>query len=37
MWNKQVKDIDIMEFAIGNVNESRDITTQVKQGMEFYG
>ena len=37
LWNKQVKDIDIMEFAIGNANESRDITTQVKQGMEFYG
>ena len=37
LWNKQVKDIDIMEFAIGNVNESRDIATQIKEGMEFYG
>ena len=36
-WNKQVKDVDIMKFAIGNVNESRDIATQVKEGVEFYG
>ncbi len=35
--NKQVKDLDIMQFAIGNVNESRDIATQVEKGMEFYG
>ena len=36
-WNKQVKDIDIMEFTIGNMNESRDIATQIKQGMKFHG
>ena len=35
--DKAVKDIDIVQFAVGNVNESRNIATQVKQGMEFYG
>ncbi len=34
--NKLVKEIDIMEFTVGNVNESGDIATQVKEGMEFY-
>ena len=26
-----------MEFAVGNVNESRDVAVQIKKGMEFYG
>ena len=30
-WDKLVKDIDVMEFAIGDVNKGRDIATQVKQ------
>lgn len=36
-WDKLVKDIDIMEFAVGDVNESRDIAAQVKECVEFYG
>ncbi len=35
--NNPVQNIDIVEFAIGNVNEGRDIALQVKQCMEFYG
>ena len=35
--DEQIKDIDVMEFAVGNVNESRDIGVQIKKGMEFYG
>ena len=27
---KQVKDIDVMELAVGDVNERRDIATQIK-------
>ena len=35
--DKQVHDIDIMQFALRNVNECGDIATQVEKGMEFYG
>ncbi len=32
--DKQIKDIDVMELAVGDVNESRDIAVQVKEGVE---
>lgn len=37
LWYKLVKDVDVMEFTVGNVNEGRDIATQVKECVEFYG
>ena len=36
-WDKQIKDIDVVEFAVGNVNESRDIAAQIKEGVDFHG
>ena len=35
--DEQVKDIDIMQLAVRNMNKCGDIATQVKQGMKFYG
>jgi len=35
--DEQVEDVDVVEFAVGNVNESGDIAVQIKQGMDFYG
>ncbi len=35
--DKHVQNIDVVEFAVGNVNENRDITAQIKEGMDFHG
>ena len=35
--DKHVQNIDVVEFAVGDVNERRDIAAQVEEGMEFYG
>ena len=31
-----VQNINIVQFTVRNVNENRDIATQVEKGMEFY-
>ena len=35
--DKLIKDIDVVEFAVGNVNECGDIATQVQKCVKFYG
>ena len=34
--DKHVQDIDVVEFAVGKVNESRDIALQIKESMDFH-
>lgn len=33
---KKVEGLDLVEFAVGNVDEGRDIATQIQQGMQLY-
>ena len=35
LGQKQVQDVDVMELAVGNVNECRDMTTEIEQRMKL--
>lgn len=32
----EVEGVDLVEPAIGNVDEARDVATQIEQGMQFH-
>lgn len=34
--NKAIKNINVVNLAVSDPNESGDITTQIQQGMQFY-
>ena len=33
---EQIEDIDVVQFAVGNVDETRDVSTQVKQRVHLH-
>ena len=35
LWYQDIKYINVVELAIRDVNEGRNIATQIEQGMEF--
>ena len=37
LGQKQVQDVDVMELAVGNVNECRDMTAQIEERMKLDG
>ena len=36
-WLRQqdIEDVDVVQLAVGDMDESRDIAPQIQQGMEF--
>lgn len=34
--NENIKNIDVMNFPIGDPDECRDVPSQIKKGMKFY-
>lgn len=34
---EQVQDVDVMELAVGNMDECRDVGTEIQQRMQFDG
>lgn len=36
LGNEHVEDVDIVQFAVGDVNEARDSAAQVEQRVQFY-
>ena len=35
LWNKQVQDVDIVQFAIGDMDEARDSASEIQECMKF--
>src|SRR5215831_5653814 len=37
LWQQQIEGVYVMQFAVGNVNETGNATSQIEQGVHLHG